>query len=218
MSKMWWNLCNKFGIQNIAWHWWWTKSWTNKNEMHMYIWHMTLPYTHFIFTCSQDSFKSQVVLMHQTLKDLAASFVASRYVVADCCLTVDMPSATSRTSDAVCAGVDHGFCCTCLVDPKSDLQNLLQKRDLSKNISNWRDCWCHRFHGPAAAAAHHRGTGVGARCCDRCEGRRIRGAPWGVESASWNASVLCPAGDGEWWDFRKMLELETCVFFGKHSD
>eukprot|EP00434_Breviolum_minutum_P017115 symbB.v1.2.015102.t1/scaffold1086.1/size139141/3 len=26
------------------------------------------------------------------------------YVVADCCLTVDMPSATSRTSDAVCAG------------------------------------------------------------------------------------------------------------------
>lgn len=52
--------------------------------------------------------------------------------MADCCLTVDMPSATSRTSDAVCAGVDHVFCCTCLVDPKSDLQNLLQKRDLKK--------------------------------------------------------------------------------------
>ena len=86
--------------------------------------------------------------MYQTLKDLAASFVASRYVVADCCLTVDMPSATSRTSDAVCAGVDHGICCTCLVNPKSRCSEGLKmrpskfapKKGSKKKHYNWRDC------------------------------------------------------------------------------
>ena len=59
-----------------------------------------------ISTCSQDSFNGPEELMRQTLKEF---FSASRYLVADCCLTVDMPSATSRASDAVCAGVDHVF-------------------------------------------------------------------------------------------------------------
>ena len=36
MSNMWWNSCNKFGIQ----HWWWTKSWTSLDTHHETLWRL----------------------------------------------------------------------------------------------------------------------------------------------------------------------------------